>query len=269
MTLRCDVPWRLLQTVLVQRQRHANLGEVKTAAGADRLGLNCEAATLAARRAVKEICDSPNAKVGISADRTSGFRFGTFRERSKDIRHLSSSQGVAALLQMQSPRALSFGRDPATLQAFEPTPRPMTPRKASDIDSSVPMAAYLTEQAASPAVPQNYSLLSSREGSLTRTGSHRREEVDVKPSMAQRAAGATPRLRPVTPREGYTMLPAGRPSLGRTFSENWRGRRHSGRAWSEEPSYIRSPSSTSRYAEQHESTRTWAELMAEAQDLMA
>lgn len=52
------------------------------------------------------------------------------------------------------------------------------------------------------------------------------------------------------------MLPAGRPSLGlgssesavstepknaplisasrRTFSENWRGRRHSGRAWSEE-----------------------------------
>jgi len=66
---------------------------------------------------------------GISADRTSGFRFGTFRERSKaglngldskrsscqldvipiatvgalkktqDIRHLSSSQGVAALLQ--------------------------------------------------------------------------------------------------------------------------------------------------------------------------
>lgn len=228
--------------------------------------VTAEAATLAARRAVKEICDSPNAKVGISADRTSGFRFGTFRERSKDIRHLSSSQGVAALLQMQSPRALSFGRAPATLQAFEPTPRPMTPRKASDIDSSVPMAAYLTEQAASPALPQNYSLLSSREGSLTRS-SHRREEVDVKPSMAQRAAGATPRLRPVTPREGYTMLPAGRPSLGRT--ENWRGRRHSGRAWSEEPSYIRSPSSTSsRYAEQHEN-RTWAELMAEAQELGA
>eukprot|EP00435_Cladocopium_sp_Y103_P003851 s1146_g1.t1 len=241
--------------------------------------VTAEAATLAARQAVKEICDSPTARVGISADRTSKFRCGIFRESSKkDIRHLSSSQGVAALLQMpaemQTPRLLNFGRAPTTLQAFEqPTPRrPMTPRKEaySDVDSQVPMAAYLTEQPSTVRLP-NYALLSSREDSLTRSAS-RGVEVEVKPSMARRAAGASPRLRPVTPREGYSMLPAGRPSLGRRQIDHMRGRRvrieHDGsvRARSEEPSSARSPSSaSSRNPERH--GRTWAELMVEAQVL--
>lgn len=244
--------------------------------------VTAEAATLAARQAVKEICDSPTARVGISADRASKFRCGIFRESSKkDIRHLSSSQGVAALLQMpaemETPRLLNFGRAPTTLQAFvQPTSRrPMTPRKEaySDVDSQVPMAAYLTEQPSTVRLP-NYALLSSREGSLTRSASQRGVEVDVKPSMARRAAGASPRLRPVTPREGYSMLPAGRPSLGRRQIENMTGRRarieHDGsvRARSEEPSSARSPSSaSSRNPERH--GRTWAELMVEAQELGA
>lgn len=74
---------------------------------------------------------------GITADRGSSFRCGIVRERSKkaresptillssheDLRHLSSSEGVAMALQMPTelptPRSLSCGRTPTTLQAEE------------------------------------------------------------------------------------------------------------------------------------------------------
>ncbi|CAK9082150.1 unnamed protein product [Durusdinium trenchii] len=135
---------------------------------------------------------------GITADRTSSFRCGLVRESCHkaelqkssasplgvDLRHLSSSEGVAAALQMASemdtPRSLSYGRAPTTLQVYDqaatPQRRPITPRKAysEEVDAQVPLAAHVAPRAegfVAEVLPPPPVLLSSRAGSLTRSGS--------------------------------------------------------------------------------------------------
>ncbi|CAJ1431432.1 unnamed protein product [Effrenium voratum] len=240
-----------------------------------------EVARLAARRAVKEICDTPTAgQSGIIADRAGSFRWDRLRQSShKDLRHLSSSEGVAAALQFESPtpRSLSYGRAPTTLQAFDeaatprrPSSRPVTPREVRtevDLTASLePLAPYLTDRP-SRSASRPRTLLSSADEALTLrahsvTKPRPWHDEDAKPSMARR--GTAPRMRPATPREGYSMMPAGLPSPGhKVVPTVWAGR--GSRACSEERA-ASSPSSNGTCPERH---GTWADLVAEAQELGA
>ncbi|OLP79670.1 Ankyrin repeat domain-containing protein 50 [Symbiodinium microadriaticum] len=190
-----------------------------------------KAAAQRAKQASHEICDTPTAgQSGIVASRAGMFRsWGLLKSTSqKDLRH-SRSDGVRAALQMsaETPRSLTPGRVPTTLQAYIEE-RPPTPRREEIVTVAMPMdtASYpplsprlrgdfpATERSVSR---RSRTLLSREESELTlRSNSVTKprpwSDLDTKPSMARRADGAAFRVRPLTPREGYDMLAAGLPS---------------------------------------------------------
>lgn len=237
-----------------------------------------KAAAQRAKQASHEICDTPTAgQSGIVASRAGMFRsWGLLKSTSqKDLRH-SRSDGVRAALQMsaETPRSLTPGRVPTTLQAYIEE-RPPTPRREEIVTVAMPMdtASYpplsprlrgdfpATERSVSR---RSRTLLSREESELTlRSNSVTKprpwSDLDTKPSMARRADGAAFRVRPLTPREGYDMLAAGLPSpVHRAEEDCCRTPR--------EPNMTPSSSVSTACPEPR---RRWSDLLADAEVLGA
>eukprot|EP00439_Symbiodinium_sp_Y106_P071302 s339_g12.t2 len=233
-----------------------------------------KAAAQRAKQEIHEICDTPTAgQSGIVASRAGNFRsWGLLKSTSqKDLRH-SRSDGVRAALQMsaETPRALTPGRVPTTLQAYVEE-RPPMPRREEMVAVAMPMdtACYpplsprlrgdfpATERSVSR---RSRALLSREESELTlRSNSVTKprpwSDLDTKPSMARRADGAAFRVRPLTPREGYDMLAAGLPSpVHRAEEDCCRTPR--------EPNMTPSSSVSTACPEPR---RRWSELLADAE----
>lgn len=185
----------------------------------------------------------------------------------KDIRHLNSRCGVAA--NFSSSEALAARPPPQVtckITDFEP---PVSSRSASTCGLSTNRAAQLSRR----------SLLSSSDSAKTlvrtRSLSKLREwsDDDYKPRMARRAESNTDdEFRPRTAREARTLVPAGRPSIGRSSRTPRQGQvPNSARAISEDTRATtpRRSGSTSSLFSPSPNYTSWAQLVAEAEEVGA
>eukprot|EP00930_Biecheleria_cincta_P097579 TRINITY_DN89285_c0_g1_i1.p1 TRINITY_DN89285_c0_g1~~TRINITY_DN89285_c0_g1_i1.p1 ORF type:complete len:348 (+),score=61.25 TRINITY_DN89285_c0_g1_i1:29-1045(+) len=213
--------------------------------------------------------------------------FGQPLAARKDIRHLSSRHGVAAVLQatnLTSERRMDKLQTALEFRADKPK---ATPASRLVTASSHGEAAEL--RAAAAAVPPPSSrkcVMSSSDsvGSLARARSLSKlrpwTDDDAKPRMAQRASDSGSRSPPATAREAYGLAPAGRPSYGRPIVPDVKAGRvalHT-RAFSEEPrqnmSLSRWSSSSTLFtpvnlpapAKTASSYSSWDALVAEAEE---